>query len=251
MGFVPINTKTILGISLIAAFAVSMIFTQNAIADPPTDDHLVIDEFNFETFEGMAKAEIKVDTTIPRNSGAFGYGVFTDDTVLTNNVLALTSHVCAADSFVQGNIPVEHKKCPFDPEGSIGVLEFLRDNAGPQYNMYPAGEIDQQNDGSKIHPHILDLTGMGTPCSDALVANSLNAGDVTVEVDAGSSLDNDISPIAYDVKVEGKKLTVGNVPVSDLGGDTLQAVATFNIFPLHDGSSNITNLCLYDVDFLE
>jgi len=245
------NTKTILGISLATVFAASMIFAQNAVADPPTNRHLIIDEFNFETFHGMAKVDLRAASPIPNNSGAFGFAVFTDDKVITNNVLSFTGHICAADSPVQGDTANEIKRCPFNPEGSIGVLEFLRDNVSG-YDGLPDGQIDQANDGGKIHPHILDLKLMESDCSDALAANNLDAGEGDpVEVDVGNSVENNISPSNYLVKHSGKNLTVGNIPIDDIGGDEVQAVASFNIFPLHDGNSNITNLCLYDVDFQE
>lgn len=61
--------------------------------------------------------------------------------MITNNVLSFTGHICATDSPAQGNVVNEIKRCPFAPEGSIGVLEFLRDTA-PYNFALPPGEID-------------------------------------------------------------------------------------------------------------
>jgi len=55
--------------------------------------------------------------------------------------LSFTGHICATDSPAQGNVVNEIKRCPFAPEGSIGVLEFLRDTA-PYNFALPPGEID-------------------------------------------------------------------------------------------------------------
>ena len=113
---------------------------------------------------------------------------------------------------------------------------------------FKQGQIDQKNDGPLIHPHILDLMGQGTACSTALDENGLDPGDAALEVDVVSSLGNNISPSDYTAVVDGNKLTAGNIPLSDLEGDSMGAYATFNIFPIHDGQSNITNLCLYDLE---
>lgn len=247
------KAKTILGISLAATFAISMIFAQGAIASG-SDKHLKIKNIEFDVFEDLAKVELQTQGNIPVGQGAFGYGVIT--TISENgpeNVLALTTHVCAADSFVQGDIVDEINNCPFAPEGSIGVLEFLRDNVAAPF---PGGEIDQANDGPLMHPHILDLTGYSDDCSDAIEEAGLDPGDAAVEVDVLRTLGldpvgtaNNISPGDYEVNVDGKELTVGNIPIDEnnLLDDEMAAYASFNIYPLHDGNSHITNLCLYDL----
>lgn len=255
------NTKTILGISLIAAFAVSMIFAQSVSADPNNGNHLDIKKVKLDVNkDGFAKLDIHTKGKIPVGNGAFGYGVITavNSAGEPENVLAATSHVCAADSPVQGDIVDEVIACDgVGPQGSIGVLEFLRDFGPASFDGLPLGEIDQANDGPDMHPHILDLTAYSTECSEAISENELDAGDGAFEVDVGRTLssENNISPAFYDVKVKNKKLTIKDVPVDEnnLLATDVVLYASFNILPLIDDSpnGNITNLCLYDLSLTE
>lgn len=235
------NSKTILGISLAAVFAVSMIFAPNVTA---AGSHLDIKKVKLDVDDGFAKVEIKTNGNIPVGVGAFGYGIITafNGDGAPENVLALTSHVCAADSFNQGDTINELTACPFSPQGSIGVLEVLRDAFG---FPFPAGEIDQANDGGLMHPHILDLTGYSDACKDA------TGMDEGVEVDVARTIGtfNNISPGDYDLKVGNKKISVKDIPIDakNLMASDLLAYASFNIMPLEDGAGHITNLCLTDL----
>ena len=78
-------------------------------------------------------------------------------------------------------------------------------------------------------------------------AASWITGNSGLEVDVASSLATNggvpgVSP-DYPIKVSGKTITVGNVPVSVLNDDTVDAVASFEIVGLATGNT-ITNLCL-------
>ena len=98
------KTKTILGLSLAAVFAVSMLGSAYAAG------HVVIvtTELEAEDLE-ISEVKIVVAADIPTNggAGAFGYGIFTDG---TNNVLALTTHAGIDDHSSQegGAGPIFH-----------------------------------------------------------------------------------------------------------------------------------------------
>jgi hypothetical protein len=98
------NTKSILGISLIAVFAVSMIASQTVLAD---GHFLSIEKSKIEmNSDAIKKAEIKTDGKIPSTTDASWYGY----AVLTNHgdLLAATTHVGFCDSVVQttaDNVP--------------------------------------------------------------------------------------------------------------------------------------------------
>jgi hypothetical protein len=97
------NTKTILGISLAAIFAISTIMTV-PLAD--AGGHLTISgsEVNVKNASTL-DAKIKVTGKIPTKGGSlFGYALITDLTGF-NNVLALTTHAGAFDHSSQSGAP--------------------------------------------------------------------------------------------------------------------------------------------------
>ena len=218
-------TKTsLLGVSIAAIFAISVIFAQNVTAEEDKPDYLKIEEtkVTYHTDEDgtFLKAEIKTEGKI-KEKGAYGYGLLTDG---GNNVLALTTHICASDSPFQGD--ASDKKCP----NPVGLLDedFTRDN-----------------DGKKFHAHVLDLMPYTDACK---TATGLIDG---LEVDVASSVATNggvpgVSP-DYPVKESGKKIRVGNVPVDVLGdGTTVPTIVSFEIVPVTSGST-LENLCLINV----
>ena len=155
--------------------------------------------------------------------GAYGYGLITDGGA-GNNVLALTTHMCASDSPVQGN--ADDDRCP----NPVGLLDFA---------------FTQANDGPLFHAHILDLKAATAECAAV-------EGSAGLEVDVASSLATNggvpgVSP-DYPIKVSGNTITVGNVPTSVLNDDSVEAVASFEIVGLATGNT-ITNLCLTNATF--
>ena len=93
------KTKTILGISFAAAFAISMI-----ILPAYAEGHLGITDTEVETKSNAKgtndriKVHIEVGADIPLDgtAGAFGYGIFTGG--VTDNVLVLVTHLPIDDS---------------------------------------------------------------------------------------------------------------------------------------------------------
>jgi hypothetical protein len=226
------NKKTILGISFAAA-AVAMLFGAAPLVDAvkpgypglastqqAQNDH---DNYNYRI---EAKGPIPTDGS----AGAFGYGIITgvDGDGNPENVLAITTHLCASDSFVQRAAPVG--QCA----STIGLLE----SAFGQ----PAG-TDEANNDETFHAHILDLKPNDAGCDG--VENNIG-----LEVDLGRTVSsgNNVSP-DYPVNVIGNKITVLDVPVGGDPGfngtasDEILAAVSFGIHPLNSGPT-ITNLCL-------
>lgn len=222
------NTKTILSISIAAVFALSFVVVQSATATDERARHLVTNtEVTTAIVDGeeYLKATITADGPIKNNGqlGAYGYALITDGGA-GDNVLALTTHMCASDSPVQGN--ANNNKCP----NPVGLLDFA---------------FTQANDGPLFHAHILDLKPQTPACAAVPGASGL-------EVDVAGSLATNggvagVSP-DYPIKVSGKTITVGNVPVSVLNDNTVEAVASFEIVGLAIGDT-ITNLCITNASF--
>ena len=231
-----IHKKAILGISLSAAFAVSMIFAQSAIAMSenalPGYRTIVGSDSSTAMVDGeeFFKATINTQQPIVHNGqkGAYGFGIFTEG---SSAVLALTTHMCASDTLVQGNAP--DARCP----NTIGLLDAL----GLGSNV--------EHDDATFHPHMLVVT-------DDLASN--NAGfesdcsthpTTFAKVDLGGSVGYQgaayLSP-DWPVQVMGKTIMVGNVPVEAFDGDpeTVTGVASFGIGPEWNEAGTITALCL-------
>jgi hypothetical protein len=215
--FASMKTKAILGISFAAAFAVTMIFAQYANAG--SDGHLNIEESSVTVSGDGANLEARITVegpiSINGNDGAFGYGLLNDG---TNNVLALTTHLCASDSTEQGAA----KKC----DATIGLDAVIS-----------SADREDHNDAA-FHAHVLDLKGVVNTSSCSTVDGS------TTEVDiASSGASNNVSP-DWPVHVSGKHITVENVDTSELGDNGVEVVVSFGITPIWDNNGSITNLCL-------
>jgi len=220
----PMTKKILFGVSLATLFAISVIFAQSVTAEDDKPDYLKIKDTSVTYLADedgtFLKAEIKTEGKI-KETGAYGYGLLTDG---GNNVLALTTHMCASDSPYQGNAP--DKKCP----NPIGLLDedFTRDN-----------------DGKDFHAHVLDLMPYTSACK---TATGLPNG---FEVDVANSINTNggvagVSP-DYPVKASGETIRIGNVPTDVLGSpSTVPTIVSFEIVPVYTGSS-LEHLCLINV----
>jgi hypothetical protein len=232
------NTKTILGISLAATFAVAMVFSQSVLATE-AGFHNVEDTTVTKNQPGNT-VNVTWDTegTIPVDgmSGAFGYGLVTtlNDDDLPENVLAVTSHKCVSDSFEQGDADISECSEPV-----AGLLEALG---------FPAGS-NEAHDDEAFHAHVLDLKAIVDTSSCSTVGNNIG-----LEVDLVRSLQtgNNISP-DYPVSVDDDKITVSDVPRKDIKSSNFKnpvLSAFFGIAGIVDDSDPanpvVTNLCLTD-----
>ena len=157
LGFLSITkTKTILAISLAAAFAVSM------IASAPLAEaagHIFIKKTDVKV-KNLTTLDVKItaNAKIPKDgsAGLFGYGIITDP-VAFNNVLALTTHMGAFDHTSQlligASNPVFHAHILdlagagtiSDPCGGVGdaVVDFassVGNNIDAQYKVKVKGD---------------------------------------------------------------------------------------------------------------
>lgn len=236
------KTKTILGLSIAAVFAVSMIFSTDVLA---AGSHLAISQEDSKyqvNDKGVGKLLIHTEGKIPTDgsAAAFGYGVVTGVNMDGNpeNVLALTTHKCVSDHPFQSN--ATDVDCP----SSLGVLTLLTNGALQ----------DADYDGAEMHAHILDLKPATQACIDA---GSPEMGGLEVDIirslegiptsvlpgnpfyDAGSPYQaNNLVAGAtggYDIKVVGPNLQVRQIPSSDLAGTDAIAIVSFGIVPLDNG----------------
>jgi len=233
---------TLFGITLTALFGIAMIFAPNVVADDDlTHKDIVKSEVKVETEDGVStlKAELETGDTIATDgsSGAFGYGFITGASEAgPENVLAITTHMCAADHFAQSS----EGDCD---SGTIGILTQL------------GLATNEDHNGPEWHAHVLDLKPIAEDS-----ACDLNVPDhIGLEVDVGRTLEgnhpafpedetfptnNVIAP--YPVEVDGNEIEVKSVPTSDLYDSGVEGIVYFGIAPLtsDDDPTFITNLCL-------
>ncbi|MGY5152364.1 MAG: hypothetical protein ACW9XA_08855 [Candidatus Nitrosopumilus sp. bin_6a] len=220
MGLLSINKTVFLGVTFAALFAVMMV--SPAVADDST--HLDIEKAEVKEIADGFKVEIKTGAEIPQDgsAGAFGYGVLTAG---ASNVLAVTTHKCASDSFEQGSAD--------DCDATVGLLRLF------------GGDESEHNDAT-FHPHILDLKvpDVGTFCADEGTSFEV---DISGTVGTG----NNVSPSNYELEVKDDKIEViATMDESNVDPDgSSVAVASFNIIPNTDEDGLITHLCV-DVDNL-
>jgi len=124
------NTKTILGISFAAVFALSMIMVPAYAAG-----HLAIEKTDVKV-KNFATLDVKITATanIPKDSSTpFGYGIFTNG---NNKVLALTSHGVGIEDHPD-------QDGPFDPVFHAHILDLM--TARPSCPAGSAVEVDWGN----------------------------------------------------------------------------------------------------------
>ena len=236
------KTKTILGISLAAAFAVSMMFAPSAIAMSekalPGYRTIVSSDSSTDDQGEFFKATINTKQPIVHNGqkGAYGFGIFIED---ASAVLALTTHMCASDTLVQGNAP--DARCP----DTIGLLDLLTGSSG----------VNAVHDDATFHAHMLVLTedldldqlGIETDCSsDSDTFAKVNLLDSVLYNNDRQDAAFDILSPDWPVSVVGKSITVGNVPVDKAldGNSDVSGVVSYGITPEWNNDGTITALCL-------
>ena len=221
-------TKTITWLSVVALAGIigfaTLALQPNALAGAPGP--LEIDDADVKINKKFLKAEIKTEGKIPKDGsgGLIGIGILTSG---TDNVLALTSHLCASDSPLQSNAP--NSICP--DASAFGLLEALTSGA----------LLNKDYDGADWHPHILDLKPADGYC------DSVGA---PLEVDFDSTLGsgNNVSPTDYKLKVKKNTIEVkaplgdGNVTPDGSG----VVIVSFQIDAEVTGNL-ITDLCVKNI----
>ncbi len=232
-----IKTKIFLGISLAAVFALSMTFGQIEFAGAaehiPEYRQIVDTKVTVKTDSdgGVLKAEIKTADKIPKkgdgSEGAFGFGLATG-ALIGDPVLALTTHLCVADTLVQGN--AKDKVCP----ATVGLLDLLG---------FPPG-TDEMHDDAKFHAHMLILKAATAACPVNTAAEVDIGASAAYAGDANSG--DYLSP-DWKVKVKGHKITVENVPTGALPDAGVELIVSYGIVGVADATTTVTNLCLTDL----
>lgn len=157
------NTKTILGISFAAVFAVSMMLSPAFAGAPPGyllfDSTSDVSKSNSNANNANDRIKVTIDTqgTIPLDGsgGAFGYGIFTGGEA-TDNVLVLVTHLGIDDS-------------------------------------------DHEDPTSGFHTHVLDLKGPTVDCTgfDAEVDLDESGMNKGFDLDADWEIDEDVATVGY------------------------------------------------------
>lgn len=233
LGLGLMNTKTILGVSFAAVFALTMV-----LVPAYSDGHLAITKTDVKVKTDIAKgtqtldAKIKTSADIPTDgSDGFGYGLITGTNAdgYPENVLALTTHMCAADHPLQS----DGGDCP---DGTIGILNAL------------AGIPDTAHNGAEFHAHILDLKPATASCVPYSSVNGLEVdvprtfeGQFGFPDDDGTNPNNNVLA-DYDIKVHKNKIDVKKVPVSDLFDSGVEAIVSFGLAALDNEIPDPDNL---------
>ena len=198
------NSKTILGISLAAAFAVSMMIP--AYAGMPSNPLEITAVDVTATGSDPILYDIKITRAgpIPTDGSLFGgYAVFSDSPL--NKVLVLASHLCFSDSSQQGDA-----------------------NCGTETNVH---------DDDAWHPHILFLK---KHISDACASHD---AEIDLKKTTANSKRLEKFDATYTVTVMENMITVDDVPETDVSGGGFTHAASFVIAPEVDSDSNL-HLCL-------
>jgi len=222
-------TKTITWLSVIAIAGVigfgAFAFQPKALAGAP--EPIEIEDASVKIKKKFLTATIETEDNIPQDgsAGLYGIGILASG---TNNVLAITSHLCASDSPLQSNAP--DSICP--DASAFGLLEALTGGL----------LLNKDFDGADLHPHILDLKPADGYCATLPGA--------ALEVDFTSTLGsgNNVSPTDYFLKVKKDTIRI-NAPLG--GGDVTPDGSGIGIVSFQIGAevtgSVITDLCVTNV----
>ena len=101
----------------------------------------------------------------------------------------------------------------------------------------PIDDSSHEDPSSGFHTHVLDLKAPTDACKGA-----------NFEVELENSGKNSAFDANYKWKLEGDKISVKNVPVSDLGNAGVEAVVSFKLKPILDANKKPTNLCVTVID---
>ena len=133
----------------------------------------------------------------------------------------------------KGNIPMDGKSGAF----GYGALTDGGNNLLVAVTHLPIDDSSYEKTPSGFHTHVLDLMKPTKACTGA-----------NFEVDLVNSGKNKAFDADYAWSVNKDKLTVKNVPVSELGDAGVEAVVSFTLTPILDESKNPANLCIYVID---
>ncbi|MBE0470004.1 MAG: hypothetical protein IBX55_10920 [Methyloprofundus sp.] len=133
----------------------------------------------------------------------------------------------------QANIPVDGKSGAF----GYAALTDGGNNVLVAVTHLPIDDSSFEKLPSGFHTHVLDLMAPSAACAQA-----------NFEVDLTNSAKNHGFDADYAWQVKKNKLTVKDIPVTDLGDAGVEAVVSFVLHPILDKNNNPTNLCVHVID---
>ncbi len=186
----------------------------------------IIEGHSLTMIENQVDVSIATGGEIPvdGSSGAIGYGVITgtNDDGYPENVLALTSHKCVADSLVQA--------ATGDCDNTVGLLNAL-------FSI-----PDENHNDATWHAHFLDLMPITEESDCFNVTNKIG-----LEVDLARTLatQNNVSP-DNEVTLDGSNISVSGLRLGDFHNSAFKKVmvVSFGIVGFADANGAVTNLCL-------
>lgn len=143
------------------------------------------------------------------------------------------------DIQTEENIPSEKGKRGF----GYGILtdvgdEFIN-NVLVAISDIGIQNYDKSTKNDKLHSHVLDLTGD--------ISRACSGSDYEV---AKSSSDNDAFDAVYPIDVKENKISIDNVDVDDLAGDTVKAITSFSAEAITH-NDKIQHVCIDIQDVLK
>ncbi len=133
----------------------------------------------------------------------------------------------------KGNIPMDGKSGAF----GYAALTDGGNNLLVAVTHLPIDDSSYEKTPSGFHTHVLDLMKPTAACPGA-----------NFEVDLVNSGKNKAFDADYAWSVKKGKLTIKNVPVTDLGDAGVEAVVSFILKPVLDENKKPSNLCIHVVD---
>ena len=128
------------------------------------------------------------------------------------------------------NIPMDGKSGAF----GYGALTDGGNNLLVAVTHLPIDDSSYEKTPSGFHTHVLDLM---EPSEAYTGAN--------FEVDLANSGENKAFDADYAWSVKKDKLTVKNVPVTDLGDAGVEVIVSFTLKPILDENEKPSNLCIH------
>lgn len=133
----------------------------------------------------------------------------------------------------QGKIPMDGKSGAF----GYAALSDGGNNLLVVVTHLPIDDSSFEKLPSGFHTHVLDLMEPTSACAKA-----------NFEVDLENSGKNQAFDADYPWSVSNSSIEVEDIPTADLGDAGVEAVVSFTLKPILDGTGNPTNLCVYVVD---
>lgn len=130
-------------------------------------------------------------------------------------------------------IPVDGKSGAF----GYAALTDNGNNLMVVVTHLPIDDSSHEDPKTGFHTHVLDLKQPTDACKGA-----------SFEVDLENSGKNSAFDADYRWKVKGNKISVDNIPASDLGDSGVETIVSFTLKPILDSQKKPTNLCVTVVD---